>query len=186
MRFSFGLDVLCAALVAGCMIPVAASSPAPPSSPAPLSRSEFGATEARIFTLINAERRHQGLPDLVYNDQLDQMAKIQAQNMARFQKMAHVLPGASLPTLGDRARYVGYHFGRLAENVALGFPNAETVVTGWMESKAHRANILDGSVIETGIAVARSSAGGLYYCQVFGRRLGPPVMPSSVRSTTSS
>jgi len=26
-------------------------------------------------------------------------------------------------------------------------------------------------VTETGIAVARSSAGGLYYCQVFGRRL---------------
>jgi len=40
-----------------------------------------------------------------------------------------------------------------------------------MNSTGHRRNILDGSVVETGIAVARSSAGGLYYCQVFGRRL---------------
>jgi uncharacterized protein YkwD len=172
MRFSLVLDVVCAALVAGCTIPVTGSSAAPVSSAASLARNDFGPTEARIFDLINAQRQLQGgLRDLVYNDQLRQMATIQAENMARFQKMAHVLPDASLPTLTDRAKYVGYPFGRLAENVAVGFPNAETVVTAWMESKGHRANILDGSVIETGIAVARSSSGGLYYCQVFGRRL---------------
>jgi uncharacterized protein YkwD len=91
--------------------------------------------------------------------------------MAYFQKMSHVLPDAEMPTLGDRARYVAYPFGRLAENVALGYPDAETVVQGWMASKGHRANILNSDVVETGIAVARSSAGGLYYCQVFGRRL---------------
>lgn len=99
------------------------------------------------------------------------MAKIQAQNMARFQKMAHVLPESSLPTLADRARLVGYSFGHIAENVAVGFPNAETVVEGWMASKGHRANILERDVVETGIGVARSPDGALYYCQVFGRQL---------------
>ena len=158
-----------AALIAvGCAVPVVSSPSSPATAPA---SGRYGATESRIFDLINAERRHQGLPGLVYNEQLDQMAKIQAHNMAQFQKMAHVLPQASLPTLGDRARYVAYPFGRLAENVALGFPSAETVVQGWMGSKGHRANILNSDVVETGIAIARSSAGGLYYCQVFGRRL---------------
>lgn len=158
-----------AALIAvGCAVPVVGSPAYPATAPA---SGRYGATESRIFDLINAERRHQGLPGLVYNEQLDQMAKIQAKNMAQFQKMAHVLPQANLPTLGDRARYVAYPFGRLAENVALGFPSAETVVQGWMESKGHRANILNSDVFETGIAIARSSAGGLYYCQVFGRRL---------------
>ena len=99
------------------------------------------------------------------------MAKIQAQNMARFQKMAHVLPESNLPTLADRARYAGYPFGRIAENVALGYPDAETVVAGWMASRGHRANILQRDVVETGIGIARSSAGGVYYCQVFGRQL---------------
>jgi uncharacterized protein YkwD len=129
------------------------------------------ATESRIFELINAQRRHNGLPALVYNPQLDRMAKIQAENMARYQKMAHVIPQSELPTLADRARYVGYPFGRIAENVALGYPNAETVVEGWMTSKGHRANILNPDVVETGLGIARSSAGGLYYCQVFGRQL---------------
>jgi uncharacterized protein YkwD len=155
-------------LVAGCAIPMG-TAVAPAASPSAAAKAgAYGKTESRIFDLINAERRHQGLAPLVYNPQLDRMAKIQAENMARFQKMAHTLPDAQLPTLVDRARYVGYSYGRLAENVALGYPNAETVVEGWMRSSGHRRNILDGGVVETGIGIARSSAGGLYYCQVFG------------------
>lgn len=163
------LAVAAAAFIAGgCAVPVVPPAPSPTSAPA---SGRYGATEARIFDLINSERRHQGLQTLAYNAQLDEMAKIQAQNMAHFQKMAHVIPEARLPTLTDRARYAAYPFGRLAENVALGYPDAPTVVQGWMTSKGHRANILNSDVVETGIGVARSSSGGVYYCQVFGRRL---------------
>ena len=153
-----------------CSVPVV--PPAPSSAPAPATATvRVGPTEARIFNLINAERKRQGLPTLEYSRQLDAMAKIQARNMARFHKMAHVLPESGLPTLTDRARHVGYPFGRLAENVAHDYPDAQTVVQGWMTSRGHRANILNSDVAETGIAIARSSSGGLYYCQVFGRRL---------------
>jgi len=155
-------------LVAGCAVPMAA--PAAPSS-AVRTASPYASSESRIFDLINAERTRRGLRPLIYNAQLDRMAKIQAANMARFQKMSHNLPESSVPTLGDRARYVGYMFGRLEENIALGYPNAESVVQGWLGSTGHRRNILDGNVVETGIGIARSSAGGLYFCQVFGRQL---------------
>jgi uncharacterized protein YkwD len=160
-----------ALLVASCTIPVSAAAPSATSTDASSRPASASAAESRIFDLINAQRRHQGLRPLVYNPQLDRMAKIQAQNMARFQKMAHVIPEASLPTLGDRAKYVGYMYGRIAENVALGYPNAETVVEGWMNSSGHRRNILDRDVVETGIGIARSASGGIYYCQVFGRQL---------------
>lgn len=153
-----------------CTAPVVPPAPAPTRAPVAAS-GRVGPTEARIFNLINAERKRQGLPALEYSRQLGEMASIQAQNMARFHKMAHVLPESGLPTLADRARHVGYMFGRLAENVAHDYPNAQTVVDGWMTSKGHRANILNTDVVETGIAIARSSSGGLYYCQVFGRRL---------------
>jgi uncharacterized protein YkwD len=161
-------------LLASCMLGGCVVTPPPSQQQAASSSSALrpaGAAESRIFDLINAERQHQGLAALTYNPRLDRMAKIQAQNMARFQKMAHVLPEAELPTLVSRAQYVGYSFGRIAENVALGYPSAETVVQGWMASKGHRTNILNPDVGETGIAIARSSAGGLYYCQVFGRQL---------------
>jgi uncharacterized protein YkwD len=159
-----------AVLIAGaCAIPVLRSA-APPTAASASGR--YRATEARIFDLINAERKERGLPPLVHNEQLNRMASIQAQNMAYFQRMAHVLPEAKLPTLTDRAYYVAYPFGQLAENIALGYPDAETVVHGWITSKGHRANILHSEVEETGIAIAKSSAGAVYYCQVFGRRAG--------------
>ena len=177
MRFLPVLIAGCSLIELACAYPVTSSgtsaggSDSRPAAEVRATGTAAGATEARIFDLINAERRHQGLRPLVFNAQLNQMARIQAQNMAYYQKMAHVLPNATLPTLGDRAQYVGYSFGRIAENVALGYPNAETVVEGWMNSRGHRQNILDAGVIETGIAVARSVTGGLYYCQVFGRPL---------------
>ncbi|MFN2636033.1 MAG: CAP domain-containing protein [Gemmatimonadaceae bacterium] len=155
-------------LVIGCAMPIN-GAPEPP----PVARvsSPYGATEARIFDLINAQRRERALAPLVYNEQLDRAAKIQAENMAKFQKMAHVLPGSNLPTLGDRARFVGYPYNLLAENIAVGYPDAGAVVQGWMASTGHRQNILDRAVVETGIGVFRSEGGALYFCQVFGRRL---------------
>jgi uncharacterized protein YkwD len=169
MRLEKIFGIFFAAITCACAVPMQPA--AAPTRAAYSPRGAFGASESQIFDLINSERRRRGLPALVYNQQLDQMAKIQAGQMASFQKMAHVLPGAEMPTLADRAHRVGYAYGHIAENVALGYPSAEAVVEGWMTSKGHRENILDRDVVETGLGVARSSAGGLYYCQVFGRRL---------------
>jgi uncharacterized protein YkwD len=168
MRYARALHLTVSAIAFACAFPAPGSAPPQPVYPV---SGEFGVTEARIFDLINAERRRRRLAPLVYQAQLDRMAKIQAAQMATFQKMAHELPGAEFPKLSDRARRVGYSYGRIAENVALGYPSAEAVVEGWMSSKGHRENILARDVVETGIAVARSKTGGLYYCQVFGRRL---------------
>jgi uncharacterized protein YkwD len=179
MRFSLSFLPALVFVAASCAIPTPADTAVSPRTressdadrPAAPIRSAYGATEARIFDLVNAQRRRRGLRPLVYNDQLDRMAKVQAGNMARYEKMAHVLPQSNLPTLADRARYAGYEYGRIAENVALGYPSAEAVVQGWMESPGHRENILNGEVVETGVGVMRSRDGALYYCQVFGRRL---------------
>jgi uncharacterized protein YkwD len=168
MRYARALLLTVSAVAFACAFPAPGTVPSQPVYPV---SGEFGVTEARIFDLINAERRRRRLAPLVYQAQLDRMAKIQAAQMATFQKMAHELPSAEFPKLSDRARRVGYSYGRIAENVALGYPSAEGVVEGWMSSKGHRENILARDVVETGIAVARSKTGGLYYCQVFGRRL---------------
>ena len=38
-----------------------------------------------------------------------------------------------------------------------------------MNSAGHKANILDPSFTEIGVAIAANSKGELYYCQVFGK-----------------
>src|SRR6478752_9746428 len=88
-------------VISGCSIPMAAPPARAAASTAPGTPSPYSAYENRIFQLINAERGRRGIRPLVYNAELDRMAKIQATNMAHFQKMAHVLPEAQLPALGD-------------------------------------------------------------------------------------
>jgi uncharacterized protein YkwD len=120
---------------------------------------------------VNVERLKNRLDTLVWNPALDKAATIQAVEMAAERKMAHDLPGAAHPTLNDRIQFVGYRYRRIAENIAYGYPNAAYTVAAWMTSPGHRANILDRAVVETGVGVARSRTGELYYCQVFGARL---------------
>lgn len=127
--------------------------------------------ESRILELVNAERKKRGLKALAPNPRLDQAAKLHARNMATYRKMAHVIPESNLPTLTKRAQYVSYPYSTIAENIALGYPDAESVVRGWMDSPGHRRNILNPAVAEAGTGVVSSRTGGLYFCQVFARQL---------------
>ncbi len=162
--------------LAGCAVPVPVPAPAPAPARAPIARpvassGAYPRMESRILTLVNAERKSRGLHPLVLNERLDQAAKLHASNMAAYKKMSHVLPESRLPTLTHRAQYVAYPYAMIAENIALGFSDAEGVVRGWMESPGHRRNILSPEAIEIGTGVVSSKSGGLYFCQVFGRRL---------------
>jgi uncharacterized protein YkwD len=58
----------------------------------------------------------------------------------------------------------------VAENVAYGYDTGRKVVRGWMHSKGHRRNILNGKFRLLGMAVRRSDNGTPYAAQVFGRR----------------
>ena len=52
------------------------------------------------------------------------------------------------------------------ENVAYGYKDIDSVITGWTHSPGHRANIL-GSYNLTGIAIAYDDRHRPYYTQVF-------------------
>jgi uncharacterized protein YkwD len=174
LTFLLSISALCAACaVAPSPAPGPAPRPQPVPSPTNTHRdvANFSTVESQILHYVNLERTRAGLDTLKWNPALDKMAKVQSVEMAAERKMAHELPGAPYPTLKDRARYARYDYRRLAENIAYGYPNARVVVDGWMRSPAHRGNILNPGVVETGVGVARSANGALYYAQVFGARL---------------
>jgi uncharacterized protein YkwD len=81
--------------------------------------------------------------------------------------MSHVLDGKGP---AERTKDAGYDYLNLAENVAEAenTPLAD-VMKGWMESKIHRENILNGEVTETGLGIARTEKGVYYYTQVFAK-----------------
>ncbi len=145
------------------------SSPVP-STPAPASPApSISASVQRVIDLTNAQRVQAGLAPLAISVPLTEAADIQSGNMARLGIMSHTLPGTDQPNLMDRAAAVGYDYSTLGENIAFNYPDADSVVAGWMASPGHRANILNASFTETGVSIAYDAQGEPYYTQEFGK-----------------
>mgnify|MGYP000966070924 FL=1 len=58
----------------------------------------------------------------------------------------------------------GISYKTAGENIAMGYTTPEAVVTGWMNSPGHRANILNASFTQIGVGYVAS---GNYWTQEF-------------------
>jgi uncharacterized protein YkwD len=121
--------------------------------------------EQAVLDQTNAQRKAAGLPELVPNEKLFEAARAHSANMARHNRMSHVLDGK---THADRARAAGYEGWYLGENIAWNQRTAEEVLGSWMRSSGHRANILSRTYTEIGVAVSVNERGERYWTQVFG------------------
>ena len=159
------------ALLLACCLASCTALPVPvPSSSGSAPNAASDATAAQdVVRFTNDARARNGLPALRANALLMEAARIHAQQMAQAQRAEHTISGARYPTMQSRLDAVGYQYMQAAENVAWNQPSAQAVVSGWMSSSGHRANILDPGLTEMGAAMARSSRGEPYWIQVFGR-----------------
>jgi uncharacterized protein YkwD len=125
---------------------------------------EYADTEAAVADLVDAERAEAGCGSLDRDSRLDAAARLHAEDMAVNDYFDHTSQDGRGPT--ERAAEQGYE-GGVGENIAAGYPDAASVMEGWMNSEGHRANILncDYSVIGIGIA---DRDGTLYWVQNFG------------------
>lgn len=125
--------------------------------------------ERKAFDLVNAERRARGERPLVWDAELARMARTHSENMARRNFFNHKGPDGQ--GLRERSQTNGITgFRALAENLAFnkGFTDsASCAVVGWMRSEGHRENILNGEFTRSGIGIARSADGRVYFTQVF-------------------
>ena len=105
-----------------------------------------------IFLHTNIEREGNSLPDLKRNALLDKSATLKINDMFSNQYFEHVSPSGA--SVSDIVNGVGYNFLVAGENLALGnFGGDPQVVSAWMASPGHRANILDKRYTEMGVAV---------------------------------
>jgi uncharacterized protein YkwD len=120
--------------------------------------------EQEVLELTNAERKDNDLPPLKIGPLLTKVARAHSENMAKQGKMSHVLDGKNP---AERVKAAGYLFRGLGENVGFGPRKPADMMKLWMESKHHRANILNKTFREIGIGIARDARGTPYYTQVF-------------------
>jgi uncharacterized protein YkwD len=171
--------VLATSIVLGaicCAATTASHSFAAGSAATPLTAS---ATVSTVLELTNAERTRAGLSPLHENSGLMYAAQLQSEQMESASRLDHVLRGAPYPNPPDRLAAANYAWEAYGENVAMGQRSGAEVVSAWMNSPRHRANILNPRYTELGIGYALDRAGRPYYAQVFGR-------PSSQRSSRAT
>jgi uncharacterized protein YkwD len=113
-------------------------------------------------------RAGQGAAPVAHCAALDRAAQAHSADQVARNMMTHT--GSDESNAGQRIVRAGYTGGLgWGENVAAGYPTVANVMTGWMNSAGHRANILDPSYQHVGLGKAQSSTGDPYWTQNFGR-----------------
>lgn len=115
-------------------------------------------TPAQVVEKTNAQRAQQGLPPLTTNSKLNQAAAAKAQDMMADQYWAHVAPDGTQPWAFIKG--AGYNYKVAGENLARDFMNSDDMMSAWMASPTHRANIVSNKYSEIGIAVVDGTLQG--------------------------
>jgi uncharacterized protein YkwD len=128
--------------------------------------------EQIAFQMVNQKRADKGLQALVWSGDLEVMAHRHSQDMADNKYFGH--RGLDGSMVSDRADRCGIGRWRaIGENIAYnrGYKEpVEKAVELWMESTAHRQNLLNDQWRESAVGVAIGADGSYYFTQVFLRK----------------
>lgn len=126
--------------------------------------SQLTTDEQEVFDLINVKRVANGLTALKIDDELQNVARIKAQDMVDYNYFSHTSPIYGSPF--DMIKNFGISYKSAAENIA-GNSNNSSAVNAWMNSEGHKSNILNSNFDYTGIGVVKSTKYGKIYVQMF-------------------
>ncbi len=111
-------------------------------------------TQTSLLDATNSARKDNGASKLVLNSLLVRAAQNKAEDMVARNYWSHVTPDGKQPWAFVAA--VGYDYEKAGENLAFGFDKSSDVVDGWMNSQAHRTNMLNKDFTEVGFGSANS------------------------------
>lgn len=138
-----------------------------------------------LLASTNTQRLSSGVGSLTLNDKLDASAQAKANDMASRNYWSHNTPEGNPPWVFVSAQ--GYSYQKLGENLATGFSDEQSTISGWMASPPHRENLLDPSFTEVGFGYANNpdytAAGGGPMTIVVAFYGKPQVLASSITQT---
>lgn len=166
------------ALVAACGggggdAPAPAATPAPAPSPVPAGTDATCALpdfQASVIARVNQLRAAGAscgssgtfgpAAALTWNTQLTQAATAHSLDMVTNNFFDHT--GSNGSTLSSRVNATGYAWSGLGENIAAGHGTVDNVMTGWMNSPGHCANIMNPAFTQIGVACIKGSSANRY------------------------
>ncbi len=126
--------------------------------------SGYSADEKELLSLINAQRKAYGLPELSFDSELQRVAKAKAQDLVANNYFSHTSPTYGSPF--DMMKSFGITYKTAGENIA-GNSSLSGAVDAWMNSTGHRENILNNAYNYTGIGIVDSPKYGKIMVQMF-------------------
>ncbi|WP_019632063.1 sigma-70 family RNA polymerase sigma factor [Actinomadura atramentaria] len=124
------------------------------ASPRP---SAAASTEQQVLRAVNARRAAAGCRPVAADARLHRAAQGHSDDMAARRVLDHDDANGDGP--GDRLTAAGFRWSAWAENVAAGQRTPSSVVTSWMNSPPHRANILGCRSTRAGVGLSRRAGG---------------------------
>lgn len=110
------------------------------------TQSDFA---TQVVKLVNAERAKAGLSALTSDALLDKVAVAKVKDMSNNNYFDHQSPTYGSPF--DMMKQFGVTYSYAGENIAKGQKTPQEVVTAWMNSAGHRANILSKNFTHIGV-----------------------------------
>lgn len=98
---------------------------------------------------INLERAARGVASLEISTVLGGKARVKAQDMAENGYFSHTSPTYGTPF--TMMRTLGVSYRSAAENIAMGYTEADAVVAAWMASPSHRESLLSSRYTMLGV-----------------------------------
>jgi uncharacterized protein YkwD len=144
----------------------ASLAPIDPAAAGPNAAASVDAIRVMVVKLTNTQRAKVGCRALTVDGRLGDAAQEHSAEMAAHNYFGHTSLDGS--TAFERITDAGYAYSAAAENIAAGQRTAAAVMTAWMNSPGHRANILNCSLTQIGVGYATGGGYGFYWTQDFG------------------
>lgn len=109
---------------------------------------------------LNQVRQSNGLPAIAFDRRLSSAAQVQACDIAVSGRFSH--SGSDGSNSHGRVMQAGYNSCLTAENLAWGYPQPGQIISGWMNSAGHRANMLHPRVDAFGVGIAQGPNGPIW------------------------
>ena len=143
--------------------------PAPkPEPPKPSLEPEQPSLAAQAIINVNVKRKQANVTNLLADPALNRISRARAEDLVKLGELSHITP-----TYGTTEELFGkfdYSWTAYGENIGAGFTDALEITNAWLESPAHKENLLNPVFTHMGAGTATDQDGKIYWVTLYSKK----------------
>ncbi|PIC85434.1 hypothetical protein CSV72_13540 [Sporosarcina sp. P20a] len=143
--------------------------PAPkPEPPKPSLEPEQPSLAAQAIINVNVKRKQANVTNLLADPALNRISRARAEDLVKLGELSHITP-----TYGTTEELFGkfdYSWTAYGENIGAGFTDALEITNAWLESPAHKENLLNPVFTHMGAGTTTDQDGKIYWVTLYSKK----------------